>query len=122
MAGKVGPWYIECTKKSLLFEMVGGTSILPKRAISFSCFLSIVDTFSAQSSGENGTIVEKRSVRLCPRILTAKENKKNLGDNSDCNNVPFSERPHQAQSFIRLQKNKERPKQPFHGLWDTLFF
>ncbi|OZQ69553.1 hypothetical protein CA600_03055 [Paenibacillus sp. VTT E-133280] len=38
MAGKDGPWYIECTKKSLLWEGLGRTSILPKRAISLFVF------------------------------------------------------------------------------------
>jgi hypothetical protein len=35
---KNGPWYIECTKKSLLWEGLGRTSILPKRAISLFVF------------------------------------------------------------------------------------
>lgn len=38
MAGKDGPWYIESTKKSLLWEGLGRTSILPKRAISLFVF------------------------------------------------------------------------------------
>ncbi|AIQ72476.1 hypothetical protein [Paenibacillus odorifer] len=61
----------------------------------------------ADSSGENGLIVEKRdrspesfpkesSLRkhmLCPDFTVEVKNSKKSGHNSDWNNSPFSERP-----------------------------
>ncbi|MDH6372743.1 hypothetical protein M2444_004571, partial [Paenibacillus sp. PastF-3] len=41
------PWYIECTKKSLLWEWLGGTSILPKRAISLFFFKRMEESIPA---------------------------------------------------------------------------
>jgi len=41
-------------------EWLGGTSILPKGRFLFVFLKRIVETFSAQSSGEDGLIAEKR--------------------------------------------------------------
>ena len=50
--------------------------------------------------------VEKRSVRLCVRIFTAKVKSKKSGHNSDRNIIPFSERPPKRPS------TNLRPKPP----------
>jgi len=74
----------------------------------------------AQSSGENGLIVEKRSVRpkafrrkarfesiCCLRIFTAKGKNEKSGDNSDWNNSPFAERSHKVPMSILLKNEIE---------------
>lgn len=83
-------------------------------------YLCLCFSFSRYGSGENGLIVEKRSARLCLRMYTTKCKINTSGDNSDCNNSPFSERP-PAQSDSTQHKHPKAQSTHTSFLSDPTF-